>query len=78
MILFSVLIEIVSGWYLVKLLFRFVEEAKRRLKVAGYEQIYEREDWNLEAGNKYFFTRNYSTIVAFAIGKKYVFLKYTT
>ena len=49
------------------------EEAKRRLKSAGYEQILEREDWKLEAGKKYYFTRNYSTIVAFAIGKKYAF-----
>lgn len=52
--------------------FHAVEEAKRRLKNAGYEQISEREDWNLVAGNKYYFTRNHSTIVAFAIGKKYV------
>ncbi|GJX09272.1 probable aspartyl aminopeptidase, partial [Tanacetum coccineum] len=52
--------------------FHAVDEAKRRLKVAGYEQIFERGDWNLQAGKKYFFTRNYSTIVAFAIGKKYV------
>nr|XP_043636872.1 probable aspartyl aminopeptidase [Erigeron canadensis] len=52
--------------------FHAVDEAKKRLKVAGYEQIYEKGDWNLQPGNKYFFTRNYSTIVAFAIGKKYV------
>lgn len=53
--------------------FLLLEEAKKRLKNAGYEQVLEREDWKLEAGKKYFFTRNYSTIVAFAIGKKYVF-----
>ncbi|XP_074329882.1 putative aspartyl aminopeptidase [Apium graveolens] len=52
--------------------FHAVEEAKRQLKNGGYEQISEKEDWNLQAGKKYFFTRNYSTIVAFAIGKKYV------
>ncbi|KAI5667837.1 hypothetical protein M9H77_17690 [Catharanthus roseus] len=52
--------------------FHAVEEAKKRLKIAGYEQVLEREDWKVEAGKKYFFTRNYSTIVAFAIGKKYV------
>uniref|UniRef100_A0A0C9S8A4 TSA: Wollemia nobilis Ref_Wollemi_Transcript_11892_1847 transcribed RNA sequence n=1 Tax=Wollemia nobilis TaxID=56998 RepID=A0A0C9S8A4_9CONI len=51
--------------------FHAVDEAKRRLKEAGYEQILEREDWNLKPGGKYFFTRNYSTIVAFAIGHKY-------
>ncbi|CAO2833223.1 unnamed protein product [Amaranthus hypochondriacus] len=52
--------------------FHAVDEAKRRLKESGYEQLSERRDWGLEAGKKYFFTRNYSTIVAFAIGKKYV------
>ncbi|KAK7291566.1 hypothetical protein RIF29_06812 [Crotalaria pallida] len=47
-------------------------ESKKRLRSAGFEQLSEREVWNLEAGKKYFFTRNHSTIVAFAIGKKYV------
>lgn len=48
-----------------------LEEAKKRLISVGYEQVSERADWKLEAGKKYFFTRNHSTIVAFAIGKKY-------
>ncbi|KAK9684285.1 hypothetical protein RND81_10G199000 [Saponaria officinalis] len=52
--------------------FHAVDESKRRLKEAGFEQISERDDWSLKAGKKYFFTRNYSTIVAFAVGKKYV------
>ncbi|XP_030494094.2 probable aspartyl aminopeptidase [Cannabis sativa] len=52
--------------------FHAVDEAKKSLRSAGYEQISEKEDWKLEAGKKYFFTRNHSTIVAFAIGKKYV------
>ncbi|CAN8253478.1 unnamed protein product [Cochlearia groenlandica] len=52
--------------------FHAVDESKRRLRDAGYEQIYERDDWKLKPGHKYFFTRNYSTIVAFAIGQKYV------
>lgn len=52
--------------------FHAVDEAKRRLKQAGFNQVSEREDWVLESGKKYFFTRNYSTIIAFAIGKKYV------
>ncbi|KAG6686275.1 hypothetical protein I3843_11G009500 [Carya illinoinensis] len=52
--------------------FHAIDEAKKRLVNAGYEQLLEREDWKLEAGKKYFFTRNYSTIIAFAIGKKYV------
>lgn len=49
--------------------FHAVDEAKKRLQDAGYEQVSEREDWKLEVGNRYFFTRNHSTIVAFAIGK---------
>ncbi|RLN29644.1 Aspartyl aminopeptidase, putative [Panicum miliaceum] len=49
------------------------DEAKRRLKAAGFAQLSEREEWSgLEPGRKYFFTRNHSTIVAFAIGGKYV------
>ncbi|XP_019198636.1 PREDICTED: probable aspartyl aminopeptidase [Ipomoea nil] len=52
--------------------FHAVEEAKKQLKSAGYQQVSEREDWDLKAGNKYYFTRNHSTIVAFAIGQKYV------
>lgn len=51
--------------------FHAVGEAKRQLKQAGYEQISEREDWTLQPGGKYFFTRNHSTLVAFAIGHKY-------
>lgn len=51
--------------------FHAVGEAKRQLKQAGYEHISEREDWTLRPGGKYFFTRNHSTIVAFAIGHKY-------
>ncbi|KAL6530086.1 hypothetical protein OROMI_028731 [Orobanche minor] len=45
-----------------------VDEAKKLLKSSGYEQVSEREDWRLQAGKKYFFTRNHSTVVAFAIG----------
>jgi len=46
------------------------EEAKQRLSEAGFVQISERHPWNVEAGGKYFFTRNHSTIIAFAIGNK--------
>ncbi|QCE14279.1 probable aspartyl aminopeptidase [Vigna unguiculata] len=52
--------------------FHAVDEAKKRLKSAGFQQLSERELWELQPGNKYFFTRNHSTIVAFAVGKKYV------
>lgn len=46
------------------------EESKQRLQKAGFQQLSEREAWTVEAGGKYFFTRNFSTIVAFAVGKK--------
>ncbi|CAI0446367.1 unnamed protein product [Linum tenue] len=52
--------------------FHAVDEAKRRLRNVGFEQVSEKEDWKLEAGKRYFFTRNHSTIVAFAIGNRYV------
>ncbi|KXZ46097.1 hypothetical protein GPECTOR_47g374 [Gonium pectorale] len=50
-----------------------VEEASRRLLDAGFQHLQERDAWDaaLEPGGKYFFTRNSTTIVAFAIGKKY-------
>lgn len=52
--------------------FHAVDEAKKRLQSAGYKHISEKEEWELKAGHKYFFTRNHSTIVAFAVGKRYV------
>ncbi|WVZ19761.1 hypothetical protein V8G54_007083, partial [Vigna mungo] len=52
--------------------FHAVDEAKKRLKSAGFQQLSERELWDLQPGHKYFFTRNHSTVVAFAVGKKYV------
>ncbi|GJP29677.1 hypothetical protein CLOM_g19306 [Closterium sp. NIES-68] len=51
--------------------FHAVDECRQRLLKAGYQQLSEREEWRLEAGGKYFFTRNYSTIAAFSIGKKF-------
>lgn len=53
-----------------------LDEAKKRLKDAGFEQVHEREDWKLQVGKKYFFTRNYSTIVAFTIGKRYAGIRH--
>ncbi|RIA89160.1 peptidase M18 [Glomus cerebriforme] len=54
--------------------FHAVEEARLRLIEAGYEELKERDSWKgkLKNNGKYYFTRNRSTIVAFAIGGKYV------
>lgn len=44
----------------------------RKLEAAGFVRLSERDEWNLVPGGKYFFTRNMSSIVAFAVGAKYV------
>ena len=53
--------------------FHAVEEARKRLIDAGYEELKERDNWKekLKNNGKYYFTRNRSTIVAFAIGGEY-------
>ena len=51
--------------------YNFVEFAKKELKSAGFTQIFESDPWNVEAGKKYFYTRNNSCIIAFNVGKKY-------
>jgi aspartyl aminopeptidase len=48
-----------------------VESARTILEGAGFQLISENSQWNLKAGGKYFFTRNQSTIIAFAIGHKF-------
>ncbi|KAF1958832.1 peptidase M18, aminopeptidase I [Byssothecium circinans] len=53
--------------------FHAVKSSKERLEKAGFKQIKERDSWasTLQPGGKYYLTRNASTIVAFAIGKKW-------
>ncbi|KZF25039.1 aspartyl aminopeptidase [Xylona heveae TC161] len=53
--------------------FHAVHSAKERLAEAGFKQIKERDSWahTLHAGGKYYLTRNGTSIVAFAIGKKW-------
>ena len=51
--------------------FHATAESARLLTQAGYTRLLERDEWNLEPGGKYFFTRNASSIVAFAVGEKY-------
>jgi len=41
------------------------------LKAAGYAKLTEREAWKLKRGGKYYFERNGSSLVAFAIGDEY-------
>ncbi|KAF2500901.1 peptidase M18, aminopeptidase I [Lophium mytilinum] len=53
--------------------FHAVKSAKLRLEKAGFKPIKERDSWasKLQPGEKYYLTRNASSIVAFAIGKKW-------
>eukprot|EP00798_Chlamydomonas_sp_ICE-L_P005202 gene5202-18429_t len=41
------------------------------LMSAGFQHLSEKNAWEIKAGGKYFFTRNLSTIVAFAVGAKF-------
>ena len=53
--------------------FILIEVCKNWLNKAGYTEIKERSIFKgqLKQGGKYYFTRNDSSIVAFAIGSKY-------
>ncbi|KAK9824222.1 hypothetical protein WJX72_008629 [[Myrmecia] bisecta] len=51
--------------------FHAVEDASRRLAAVGFRKISERQAWELRPGGRYYFTRNLSTLVAFAVGAKY-------
>ena len=53
--------------------FHAIEACKKMLGSAGYSEISERSAFKgqLKTGGKYYFTRNDSSIVAFAVGCKY-------
>ncbi|PKA57325.1 putative aspartyl aminopeptidase [Apostasia shenzhenica] len=50
--------------------FHATAEAKRQLIAAGFQLLNENDDWNLQPGGRYFFTRNMSSLIAFAVGDK--------
>ncbi|GAA0185968.1 metalloprotease [Lithospermum erythrorhizon] len=51
--------------------FHATAEAKRQLIAAGFNMLNENDDWDLKPGGRYFFTRNMSSLIAFAVGEKY-------
>ncbi|KAL3688435.1 hypothetical protein R1sor_014744 [Riccia sorocarpa] len=51
--------------------FHATAEAKRILLEAGFQQIREEDEWDVRPGGRYFFTRNMSSIFAFAVGERY-------
>ncbi|WP_076002434.1 M18 family aminopeptidase [Pseudohalioglobus lutimaris] len=50
--------------------FHAVAEMAEQLRSAGYSQLVEDESWTLEAGGRYFVTRNGSSIIAFGLGRE--------
>ncbi len=48
--------------------FHAVEAMSSRLAEAGFTRLHEAETWRLDAGGRYFLTRNDSSIVAFTLG----------
>ncbi|XP_057850882.1 probable aspartyl aminopeptidase isoform X3 [Cryptomeria japonica] len=52
--------------------FHATAEARRLLLEAGFKQLKEQDEWDVQPGGRYFFTRNMSCLVAFAVGEKYV------
>ncbi|XP_068658306.1 probable aspartyl aminopeptidase isoform X3 [Aristolochia californica] len=51
--------------------FHATAEAKKQLLAAGFHLLNEDEEWDLKPGGRYFFTRNMSSLIAFAVGEKY-------
>jgi len=51
--------------------FHAVQAAASRLRDAGFKELREGDAWGLKAGGKYYFTRNMTTLIAFAVGNKF-------
>ena len=51
--------------------FHAVQTAKERLVKAGFEELKEKTQWTVKPSGKYFFTRNASALVAFAVGANF-------
>ncbi len=50
--------------------FQAIETISEILRENGFKELFEYNNWKLEKGNKYFTTRNHTSIIAFEIGKE--------
>ena len=48
-----------------------MDASVKRLHAAGFKKLAERDEWQLERGGSYFFTRNGTTILAFTVGSQF-------
>jgi len=46
--------------------------AKNILNKVGFVEINEKDKWHLKQGGRYYYSRNQSSLVAFAVGSKFI------
>lgn len=49
--------------------FHVIDNIKQQLINEGFIELHESEKWNIEYGKKYFVSRNFSSVIAFKVGK---------